>query len=445
MTDPDPNATTYKGSLTAGAGRAEVELPSALLPVEGFASVHDPLSVRVLVLDDGATRAALVVVDQTSVFDEQVDRVRRIVGAACAVDATDCLVVASHTFSAPHVFPPGRAATPPEEERAALLAAAVDDAVARAAAGAAASMRPALVGFRRGTCRVNVQRDVRTPHGWWVGADDEGDTDDGVGVLRIDASDGRPIAVLVNYAVQSSVMNGALTRAGERQVSADLAGAAVRRIEERCAEGTVALFLIGAAGDQAPYLTAVRARVDEDGRVRHTDAHDDAHVLVGLLGERLGDAALRAAGNIRTAPLTAPLRVVHDLVEVPGQKPPAGLHALRPSTRYVFEPDGTTEAPVVALRVGDTVFAGVQAELNARTGLAVKAASPWPDTCVVTMVNGAAKYMADAGSYDRMTYEAMNSRYARGAAETVAARIVAVLRGLGAPGRAGRTAGPNDL
>ncbi|MCX5357453.1 hypothetical protein OG864_01580 [Streptomyces sp. NBC_00124] len=33
-------------------------------------------------------------------------------------------------------------------------------------------------------------------------------------------------------------------------------------------------------------------------------------------------------------------------------------------------------------------------------------------------VNGAAKYMADYRSYDRITFEAMYSRYVRGAAET---------------------------
>jgi hypothetical protein len=113
-----------------------------------------------------------------------------------------------------------------------------------------------------------------------------------------------------------------------------------------------------------------------------------------------------------------------------------GLHALHPTTRYDFTPDGFSEAPVVVARIGDTVLAGVQAELNARTGLALKAASPFPATCVVTMANGAAKYMADAGSYDRITYEAMNSRYGKGAAETVAARLAEMLRSLRTPGDA---------
>lgn len=93
-------------------------------------------------------------------------------------------------------------------------------------------MRPARTGLGIGASRVNVQRDVPTPHGWWLGADDNGPVDGCVGVTRIEGEDGRPIVVLVNHAVQSSVMNGSVTQAGERQVTADLAGATSRRMEE---------------------------------------------------------------------------------------------------------------------------------------------------------------------------------------------------------------------
>jgi len=424
---------TASVALRAGAGKAVVELPSSLFPVDGFTAVHDPLHVRVLLLDDSTTRFCITVIEQTSIFEHQVTRTKEILHQVCAVDPAHALVVASHTFSAPHVHPPGHAPEG-EEVRNARLGDAVDDAVARAAADAVRTLRPARTGFGLGACRVNVQRDVRTSHGWWLGADDSGRTDDSVGVLRIDGTDGvnaPPIAVLVNHAVQSSVMNGSFTRSGDREITADLAGATATRVEQHYGDGTVALFLIGAAGDQAPYLTAVRTRVDENAQLRRSDAQEAGHALVDLLGERLATEAVRIAEHTRTTEPTTPLRVVHDSVEVPAQLPPAGgLHALRPTTRYDFTPDGTTEAPVVAARIGDVVLACLQAELNARTGLDLKAASPFPATCVVTMVNGAAKYMADAGSYHRITYEAMNSRYARGTAETVAARLAGMLREL---------------
>ncbi|MDT7845575.1 hypothetical protein [Streptomyces justiciae] len=413
-------------SLAAGAGKAAVHLPDSLFPLDGFTSVHDPLYVRVLVLDDGTTRIALTVIDQTSVFDEQVTRTQEIVQRACAVAPSNCLVVASHTFSAPHVLPPDRAPRA-EREKNTRLSRAVDDAVARAAAEALRTLRPARIGSGLGSCRVAVQRDVPTPHGWWLGADDAGPTDDGVRVIRIDGPEDHPVAVLVNYGVQPSVMNGSTTREGGRQVTADLAGVATARIEERYGGGTVALFLVGAAGDQAPYLTAVRTAVGDDGTLLRTDAHEDGNVLARMLGERLGDEAARVAEGVRTAAPAAPLRVVHGRVEVPAQVPPAGLHTLRPSRRYAFIPDGTTDVPLVVARLCDCVLVGVQAELNARTGTALRSASPFPATCVVTMVNGAAKYMADSDSYDRITYGAMNSRYGKGAAESVVARIVEAL------------------
>ena len=48
------------------------------------------------------------------------------------------------------------------------------------------------------------------------------------------------------------------------------------------------------------------------------------------------------------------------------------------------------------------------AELSAITGAAIRARSPFPHTLVVTMVNGAAKYMPDAAAYRDITCEAMN-------------------------------------
>ena len=79
-----------------------------------------------------------------------------------------------------------------------------------------------------------------------------------------------------------------------------------------------------------------------------------------------------------------------------------------------------------ATRVG--MLVGLQPELSARTGQEIKARSPFKNTVVMTMVNGAAKYMPDAGAFDKITYEAQGFRYAQGDAEKVAARIVEVLK-----------------
>ena len=83
---------------------------------------------------------------------------------------------------------------------------------------------------------------------------------------------------------------------------------------------------------------------------------------------------------------------------------------------------------VIAVVIGDIALVGLQAELAASVGAQIKAKSPFAHTIVVTMVDGGAKYMPDAGSYERFTYAARNSRYARGAAELAASGIYDLLR-----------------
>jgi neutral ceramidase len=59
--------------------------------------------------------------------------------------------------------------------------------------------------------------------------------------------------------------------------------------------------------------------------------------------------------------------------------------------------------PVVLIRLGDIALVGVQPELAAGIGVQIKAGSPFAGTMVATMVDGSAKYMPDAQSYDRFT------------------------------------------
>ena len=47
---------------------------------------------------------------------------------------------------------------------------------------------------------------------------------------------------------------------------------------------------------------------------------------------------------------------------------------------------------------------------------------------VLTMVNGAQKYLPSALAYDRITYEAMNSGFARGASEVLEQAILTLIR-----------------
>jgi neutral ceramidase len=201
----------------------------------------------------------------------------------------------------------------------------------------------------------------------------------------------------MNYAVQPALWPSA---GPGRLVSADLAGVAADHVER--AYDTVALFLVGAAGDQAPRPGA---------------------------GEALGAAAVQICERIDGTDGDPVLRLVRDQVEV-GAQPLPPRESLRPRVAYDYRADGTTIVPLWVARIGDLALAAVRPELTSVTGRWIKDRSPFPGTFVLTMVNGAAKYLPDARGYQRITYAAMNSPYAAGAAERVAARLVEVLRGL---------------
>lgn len=417
----------HAATFMAGAGRADIDIPATVLPLEGFSRVHDPLSARTLLMDDGQKRIALVVIDQTSMGDDLVSDIKTVVQTATSVSPDDIIVVASHGFSSPHVFPPEHA-VPETREKTALLKQAIEAAVDQAARQAEASLQPAHTGFGDGTSRVAVNRDVPTPAGWWLGGNSAGFTDPTLGVLRIDGDKGQPLAILMNLGVQSSVLDFSVDNQGNRVISSDLAGAATRAIEAK--SGTTALFLIGAAGDQSPVLQANRHVVNADGSVTRTDIHEAGFALVDLLGERLAQDTLAASAFIKTdePPRLALIRRSIEVVSQPGQpggKPPSG-----PVSTYSFQPGDKVSVPIVLVRIGDTAIVGVREELSASTGAWIRQHSPFAHTLVVTMVDGAAKYMPEADAYDRITYEARSSRYAKGSAETLAAAVIDMLRNL---------------
>ncbi|MGC3992847.1 MAG: hypothetical protein QM779_01735 [Propionicimonas sp.] len=407
----------------AGAGRAEIRYPDDVWPLDGFSGTHDPLFVRVVVLD-GTQQLVWAVLDQTSLAPEPLARVRDVIAEIAGVADRQVVVSVTHTFSAPHLADPATLDDPGLAERMRVARLAVFAAVADATHDAVRTLRPATLGVGCGGSDVNVNRDVETSAGWTLGLSADGYSDPTLVVVRLDDADARPIAVLVNHAVQPSATN--VPGDAARPASADLAGVAVRRIEAET--GAVACFLIGAAGDQAPNPAAAGVGL--------TDSAPDegGFLLAERLGDRLGEAALAAWRATASAPCAPDLRVHEGLVRVGGQRA-TPRQDIRPTRVHAYRPEPPRDLPYWVLGLGEVAVVGVQVELSAATGRRLREGSPFPHTVVATMVNGAAKYLPDAGAFDRFTYEAQSSHYARGAAEALTRRIGVHLHELHAAAR----------
>ena len=197
----------------------------------------------------------------------------------------------------PHVRTPGHLADDAtrnrnERYRAALVAAA-RTAVERAVAG----IRSATLAAVEGECPVNVNRDIETPAGWWLGSNPRGFADRTMPVLAIRDAGGEYVAVLATADVQSSVLDGSRDSEGRRMASGDLFGFAAMSLEREL--GGVALLLPGAAGDQGPAERAMNVMFDAAGVKQTVDAHEDGYRMLHQQGQALGDALIEAARMAR--------------------------------------------------------------------------------------------------------------------------------------------------
>ena len=461
----------YGADFRAGAGKSEIEITSDMLPLENLTSQHDPLTVRVLLMDDSKTRAAIVVLEQPSVSEGTITAVKASLTKLANVAPENAIVVGTHSTSAPHAnlggggggprpgggqgAGPGGPGGPPgggqggpggqagqggqggpggpggnggpgQGHGAVAFAKAMVAAAERAIAQANSEMQPAKVGFGVGVTDVNINRDLPTPKGTAFGSNPAGFSDKSLPVIRIDntkgGADGKPIAIVMNVAVRSVVMDEVKDKTGGKEVTSDLAGAGARYVEKWYGGNTVAIFLMGAAVDQAPVLEANRYVLNPDGSLTRVDLHEAGFTLLDLLGERLGYETVLTADSIKSTAMPTPmptLEIERRTLKVPSQGRNGPTTSGAPVLSYTYTIGPDVDFPVVLMRIGDIVIVGVQPELGSSLGAEIKAKSPFAHTIVAVMVDGGAKYMVDANSYDAFSNEARGSQFGRGAAEVM--------------------------
>lgn len=272
------------------AGIASVPVPAPLgIDLVGFLRRHvpvrghgQPLEVTALVLDDGEHRATLVGLDLLATPGVQGVRIRQAIAEASGTEMAGVFVNSQHTHAAPP--PPGmiklgglvHELTPNEVAYWEQLVRSA----ARAAKLAAEGLRPARVGGARSSVEgLSVNRrermaDRTTILGW----NPDAECDRTVSTLRIDGSDGAPIATVVSFACHPVVVGPDVPEA-----SSDYVGAL--RSAVRTWTGADCLFLQGCAGNVNP----LESFMEEPG----------AEVL---FGHRLAMAALCARYDASPGP-----------------------------------------------------------------------------------------------------------------------------------------------
>lgn len=420
--------------MKAGGGKSEIALSGEYLAIEDFVVVHHSLYARAVVIQSDRT-IILISLEMTSLPGEEVEAIKTMIQEETGVEKDAVWVCVTHTFSAPHMLPDFQLNQEQLEEKAKYRK-SIHMAASRAVEKAFQSMTEVTPLFGRKYCGINVNRDIELPEGWWIGNSGRGLVDHSVSILAFVRPDYTPAVLLFHYPIQSSVLDGSCLSQGGKAVSPDIAGLASEYLEtEYKGSGTETFFLVGAAGDQVPVQKAVEETFENGIRVR-TDKKEEGFKLCEQQGMILGKTVRERFENMRRFPeryriidsgKTDDIQYGRRCFQVPARVMENNIRNLHPVHQYVYVADGLKEVQIEVLTIGSLAVVGVQPELNCITASAIRASSPYDHTIISTMVNGAAKYMADHESYDRFTYEAMNSPFGKGAAEILTKETLILL------------------
>ena len=146
--------------------------------------------------------------------------------------------------------------------------------------------------------------------------------------------------------------------------------------------------------------------------------------MVDRLGRKLAEDLIPAIKAVICDQSTPAIRAGHTALTW-GAK---GRMPMKPrnTVEWIREGDVTVEGR--ALLLGDTALVGLKPEVNCVTARQLAEASPFGRTILISMVDGGQKYMPDAESYEKITWESQSSMMMPGAAEGWVRAVAELLR-----------------
>ena len=398
------------------AGAAVVDITPFQFPVlvngmveeRTATSAHDVLMSRAIVLDDGHEQIAIVVVDSLMLTRAMLDDVKEQARKMTGIPTNRMLISATHTHSAPSAMPCLGSRVDPE------YAQFLPGQIVRSIVEAAAKLTPARVGWavitddQHNNCRRWIFRSDRMtmtdPFGQpnvrahmhpghvspnHIGPSGPADTD--LTLLSIQTTEGKPLAVLANYANHYY---------GSPLVSGDFCGhfgAALGTLigEQSQHSGFVGIMSQGTSGD------SMWMNYSEPAGPNDLNAYTNAVAEIAYRAYRsikyqpevtlaMAEATLKL--NRRT-PDEARLKWARELAASVGDRLPRGWSEVYAFEQLRLHEDPTAELKLQAIRIGDLGITAIPDEVFGITGIKLKNRSPLALTMNIELANGAEGYI----------------------------------------------------
>lgn len=426
------DAKVVKG-LRAGAATSNITPPLGELIVGGFAPfpakhVHDDLHARGLVLNDGTTTIAIVLVDSVGITREVYDLAKKYIEEECQIPYANVLIAATHTHSGTSARSPNsveRQNTLTDYQQ--FVARRIGDCV-RCAVN---NLEPAQIAF--GTASEPDEVFNRR----WYSSDPEilknplggvdkvrmnpprmhasllrpaGPVDPEICFLSVQSRDGRPISLIANYSLHYvGGVRGA-------DISADYFAVFANRIAEllnaeKQSPPFVGILSNGTSGDcnNNNYGAPATKRYEPYEKMKEVAYKVADHVLAAHKSLKFrSDITLAAAQKDLTLKVRKPTpELLKYFDDVESGKIEG--HRLTPNyatrVRALAKSPDTVDVPLQVLRIGDVGIAASPFETFAETGLEIKEKGPLPHTFTIELANGSYGYLPTPAQHELGGYE----------------------------------------
>lgn len=411
--------------LRAGAGIADITPPLGELVVGGFApfpatNIHDKLYARCLLLDNGPTQIGFVICDNLGIRREVFDAARELIASETQLPTANILMAATHTHSGTRAH---------VDKYRPIIVRGIADAVR----DALANLEPAQIGwggidepsevFNR---RWHVT-DPELPKNPFGGVDKvrmnpprghaslvkpAGPVDPEISFISVQATDGRPMALLANYSLHYV---GGVNRG---DLSADYFGVFSRRIGQ----------LLGAESSKPPFV----------GMLSNGTSGDVNNINFRIRGERykryekMNQVAELVAGRAKQAHdqirfhTWVPLGSVRREITLRFRKPDGQMREYLAKViaksdvapkhhRYernyadrvqrLWDGPDEVQIPLQAMRIGELAVAAIPFEVFVEVGLAIKDRTPFADAFTIELANDSHGYLPTPAQHALGGYE----------------------------------------
>jgi neutral ceramidase len=442
----------HAADLSAGAAAVDITPPRGC-PMAGYYSVrgaegtHDPLHSKALVLEKDGVRVALVALDLISTTRSLVEDARALIEKETGIAGKNVMISATHSHTGPVLW--GR--TQRDEvlggssEIAKNYIADLPGKIAESVKKADAARKPARASFATGKEEgLAFNRRFHMADGsigWNAGKKNArivrpaGPTDPSVPVVLFETLDKtpRPIAVYVNFAMHLDTVGGLY-------YSADYPYTLAKSLAAALGEDVVTVFSVGTCGD-INHINVDSAKPQK------------GHGEAARIGTRLAAEVLRTVEKVKPA-AEGPIRVSSAMIDLTAATvTPEELASAKvvindvqagkkPAPKFLDQVQAF-KAVDVAARLGKPIAVEVQVislgddlawvslpgEIFVELGLQIKRGSPFKQTMIAELANGAIGYIPNRVAYSQGNYEVVSARVAEESGEKLVDEALRQLRG----------------